>query len=560
MAHSLDRFFPSLKSRLGPPLRILPKYTDQNTIYSILQDTSGLAPQFSAVELILANKTTEDLLLELGLLNFMGTESDLIEILYNLPSGWDPLLAQEVIKIPRDQLMNYRSNQLSYGELILFYVTGYLPEQYPPKDNSEHVQNYSGPEIVYLADFYTNSIVNGSRIYHTIHSPYKLVASLSDPNLEAQVLRLRSQFNLSSYEALQRPISRSWNKNSLIKEINPHHEITWNLNGTLRSRTRLQDNRVVARYTSEYQEFLTHLDDKEISEIWNYASLTYEKGMIQKGERIGIWTVGKLNEYQNWNLDSISTIDYELQRLLTSATIKELDNGIILVQDSEHLTYGAKTRGLKFFLDTKQRGYQTIVSSGTTHGYGQAAVAFGCQQAGLTCVLFVNTESPRTPMTQMALDLGAIVYEQPTNLRNEELNTLAQNYAQNHPKTLYLPSGLYHKAYIQAFSENIKFIKERYHLGPSRIWIVAGTGIAALAIGLAFPEAELQIVQVGRTVWTDILDEAQLKYHIYIYKETRFLDPASELPPYQSLANFDAKVWYFVKRYGKPGDLIWNIK
>lgn len=556
---SLDRFNLSVQSRLGPPLRILPKYTNQTTALSILQDTSGMAPQYSALELILANKTTDDLLLELGLPNFNGTPADLVDILYNLPSGWDPLLAQEVTTIPREQLLNYIPS-LSYGELILLYVTGYLPEQYPPKPNSDHVEKYSGPEIAYLADFYSHAIVNGTRIYHTSHSPYKFVASVTNLHLEAQVLGLRANFNLAKYETLRGDIQRTWNGPSLIKEVTIDHEITWDLKGAILERTQFRDGNVIARYGPQYQEFVTYTDDQIIDEIWNYKNRTYEKGPLQNGERIGVWTVGDLNEYQNWNFDTSTTIDYDVQRLLNTATIIELENGILLVQDSEHLPYGSKTRGLQFFIDSKRRGYQTIVASGTTHGYGQAAIAFGCQQAGLTCVLFVNTEVPRTEMTQMAIDLGAIVNEMAGSLRNEELNTLAQNYAETHPQTLYIPSGLYHKEFIKAFSQNITTIKERYHLRPTRIWIAAGTGIAALAVGLAFPKAELQLVQVGRTVWTDILDTAHIPYQLYHYQETRFLDPASELPPYQALPNFDAKVWHFVKRYGKPGDLIWNIK
>lgn len=570
---SLDRFIISNKAHLGPPLRILPKYTDQNTVLSILKDTSGLSPQYSAIELILANKSTPDLLSELGLSNFNGTSSELIDILYNLPCGWDPILAQEITSIPRDQLLNYYQSQpkyqLSYGEIILLYVTGYFPEQYIPKDNSDHVQNYTGPEIAYLADFYSNSIINGSRIYHTIHSPYKFVASITDPVIESHILNLRSQFNLSSYESLQIPIQRTiertWSETKLIKEITSYHEINWDINGEVLTKTRFHNGNIVSRYGRGYEEFITYDDSHKsiTTEIRNYKTKTYEKGQIVDGERVGVWTVAIMNEYQNWNFDTTSTIDYDVQRLLNSATIKELDEptkGIILVQDSEHLPYGSKTRGLQFFLDIKRRGYQTVVASGTTHGYGQAAIAFGCKQSDLKCVLFVNTEVPRTHMTQMAIDLGAHVNEIKPALRNEELNNMAQHYAQTHPRTLYLPSGLYHKEFIKAFSENIKTIKEKYHLRPKRIWIVAGTGIASLAIGLAFPEAELQIVQVGRPVWTDILDDAHISYKIYIYKETRFLDPAIDLPPYQSLPNFDAKVWHFVKQYGKPGDLIWNIK
>ena len=146
------------------------------------------------------------------------------------------------------------------------------------------------------------------------------------------------------------------------------------------------------------------------------------------------------------------------------------------------------------------------------------------------------------------------------SLRNEQLNTLAQNYANSHNNMLYIPSGLYHQDFIQAFADNVKIIKEKYGLHPKRIWIVGGTGIASLAVGLAFREAQMAIVQVGRPVWRDILDKENISYQIYEYTESKFMEPSVLLPPYQSLENFDAKVWYFVEKYGRPGDLIWNIK
>jgi hypothetical protein len=33
----------------------------------------------------------------------------------------------------------------------------------------------------------------------------------------------------------------------------------------------------------------------------------------------------------------------------------------------------------------------------------------------------------------------------------------------------------------------------------------------------------------------------------------------SDVPPYDSLDVYDAKIWIFVKQHGQDGDFIWNV-
>ena len=177
----LYRFVSSRKSYLGPDLQILPQAFDLPLIpanfITLLNSTSGQSPQWPALSLIDQAKESNtyiNLLVELGLYGFQGREQEINDILYNLPVSWDPILANEITKIPREQLLQYLPGY-SYSEIIMCYVIGYRPELFQALPNSDHVFQYSGSEIAYLANFYGESILSeGYRIYHTYIVPTNL--------------------------------------------------------------------------------------------------------------------------------------------------------------------------------------------------------------------------------------------------------------------------------------------------------------------------------------------------------------------------------------------------
>ena len=64
------------------------------------------------------------------------------------------------------------------------------------------------------------------------------------------------------------------------------------------------------------------------------------------------------------------------------------------------------------------------------------------------------------------------------------------------------------------------------------------------------------VVQVGRTIWDDLLDKKRTT--LFISKE-RFNDIAEKQPPYPTVATYDAKLWTFFLKHGKNDDYIWNV-
>lgn len=233
------------------------------------------------------------------------------------------------------------------------------------------------------------------------------------------------------------------------------------------------------------------------------------------------------------------------------------DRTFNLVQET-YLPAGTKQRGLEFFHQLRTNGVKEVVTYGTAYGYGQVATAWCCKEVGLTCTIFLPQTFPRTKMTKMAIKLGALIIDVLPDHNYPTTSVIANRakiYASNCRDCRLMQLGLDDPDFIQALANGI--IRVSYDLQPKRIWVAGGSGVLARALAIAFPEAELHIVQVGRKLYTDVL--ATLRHQLYISPES-FRRNAEFVPPYTSLRHYDAKIWRFVAEFGQDGDYIWNVK
>jgi hypothetical protein len=225
-----------------------------------------------------------------------------------------------------------------------------------------------------------------------------------------------------------------------------------------------------------------------------------------------------------------------------------------LIQETT-LYAGSKQRGIKFFQNLKDNGFEEIVTCGTTHGYGQVAAAFSCKEVGLACTIFLAKLIPRTKMTNLAIELGAKIIDIDNDPKIGILMKHATTYTNNNPKIKLLHLGLDDPNFIQAVADNININKG--NINPKRMWLAVGSGTLLRALHKVFPDCHYCIVQVGRCIYPDIVEGIN---HT-IYKCTQpFRENTKNIPPYESLANYDAKVWQFVSKHGSNGDYIWNVK
>lgn len=229
-----------------------------------------------------------------------------------------------------------------------------------------------------------------------------------------------------------------------------------------------------------------------------------------------------------------------------------------LIQDTD-LPAGTKQRGIAFFQQLVDQQFKEVVTYGTVYGYGQVATAWCCREIGLSCTIFLPETLPRTRMTKEAIICGAnIIDVQPDNgyPTTSILAARANKYASLDPKRRMIELGLDDPDFIRALANGI-INGNSNNIQPKRIWVAGGSGVLSRAIAKAFKGTHLSIVQVGRLIYPNVLE--QINYTMYVSPET-FRQNAEIIPPYKSLKHYDAKVWRFVQLYGEDGDYIWNVK
>jgi hypothetical protein len=240
---------------------------------------------------------------------------------------------------------------------------------------------------------------------------------------------------------------------------------------------------------------------------------------------------------------------------------------IDVLLDSE-LKYGSKIRGAKFFYDVKQQGYSEIVVAGSAEGYAQVTAPFCCNEVGLKCTIFIKKLYNRTDATRKGLKLGANIIEVPNQgynnpVRMRDLNVMAQEYAKKDPKKIkYVEIGLRDEKFIDAVANNVVCLKEKYHLQPTEIWIIAGTGTIAAGISRAFPMIPIHLVKVGLDIWKeniDSIEKSSSQKPIIHVAPVKFHEKSPTPSPYKAHPNYDDKIWYFAKDFAKDGALIWII-
>lgn len=222
--------------------------------------------------------------------------------------------------------------------------------------------------------------------------------------------------------------------------------------------------------------------------------------------------------------------------------------------DESHLIGGSKQRALiGYIADIKQ---EELVYAGPSTGYAQIAIAYCALLSGKTARIFID-QAYINPLSAMARTLGATIV--PFNSRDSGSSRLkiiqkqAEIYVDHDcDRAHLLPFGMDHpdvkKLYEIAF-EPLRSYK------PKRIWVVAGSGMIFSTLSRIWPDAEFMIVQVGKTVWPDQL--VGIKHQLFV-STYAFSERISETPPYNTLMNYDAKVWPFILTHGQSGDFVWN--
>lgn len=257
------------------------------------------------------------------------------------------------------------------------------------------------------------------------------------------------------------------------------------------------------------------------------------------------------------------------------------DRKVLVIRD-DRLPGGTKQRALASFIASRPE--REFVYPGPVHGYAQLALALSVHAAQSNPwsagerfqhrvrqgTLFVDLRRPRHPLTDLAEALGATIHEMGTAADHTPLwqvESAAKSYVTRRNSlepgsTALMPFGLGSPEYLRLLVESLNSAGIK-RLGPApHVWLVAGSGTIARALRLCLPQAVLHCVQVGKELPGDVRHAiCSVRGGEVLVAPQAFEEQAAEaeLPPFPSVANYDAKLWAFVRRHARAGDYVWNV-
>lgn len=237
-------------------------------------------------------------------------------------------------------------------------------------------------------------------------------------------------------------------------------------------------------------------------------------------------------------------------------SIKSLSTpkGNMILIDEGILIGGSKQRIMPMVLSKIQE--HKIIYAGPSTGYAQVALSYVCRMMGKQAILFLDcTKFDKSPLTDIAKKFGAVVNYINPKIKEKRLKYISNQadiWKRNNKNSHIIPFGLNDNYTVRLYCN---VFKELHKLNPKRIWVVAGSGLIFTSLSKVLLKTEFMIVQVGKKIWPD-----QLKgiHHQLFISDYKFKENIKEKVPYDTLLNYDAKVWPFILKYGKEGDFIWN--
>ena len=222
--------------------------------------------------------------------------------------------------------------------------------------------------------------------------------------------------------------------------------------------------------------------------------------------------------------------------------------------DEGVLIGGSKQRIMPMVLS--QINEKKIIYAGPSTGYTQVALSYTCRMMGKQAILFLDcTKYDKSPLTEIAKKFGAVVYYFNPKIKAKRLQYISNQasiWKKKNKDSFILPFGLNDSGTIKLYSGVFAKLKK---LNPKRLWIVARSGLIFTSLSKILTNTKFMIIQVGKKIWPDQLKGIN---HRLFVSEYRFKENIEEIPPYDTLLNYDAKAWPFILKYGEEGDYIWN--
>lgn len=220
-------------------------------------------------------------------------------------------------------------------------------------------------------------------------------------------------------------------------------------------------------------------------------------------------------------------------------------DGVYVVRDD--LIVGTKARAgdLLAFKSPKK----TIVYSQPRVGLAGVSIADVAKRHNKDVVLFMPSSKQISHHQACCIERGAkVIFERIAAMPN--LNKLAQTWAAENG-AFFVPLGLRHELATAAIIQAASTIEE-----PDEVYVAISTGVLSRALQIAWPNAKFHCVAVARN-----LKEGELGRAEVISEPLPFTseEKKENLPPFPTVASYDAKVWKYIPKNSKKRILMWNV-
>lgn len=239
----------------------------------------------------------------------------------------------------------------------------------------------------------------------------------------------------------------------------------------------------------------------------------------------------------------------------------ELHNDIHIVRD-DLLNYGSKIRFVDYFIGHAPENKEVtewVFGSCPATGYAQISLPVVCKRYEKKAVLFMAERSMDKlhDYQKRGIELGTIYHWVKMGMLNVTQSHAKKYTAEDPVHRRVLPLGLEHETVLSSIIK----VARSLPIKPKEVWSVGSSGTISRGLQLAFPDADIHVVQVGHTMKPREIGRAI--HHISPYK---FDKPVriNEMPPFPSAPTYDAKGWKpmidWYKTNDKKGDvLFWNV-
>ncbi len=221
-------------------------------------------------------------------------------------------------------------------------------------------------------------------------------------------------------------------------------------------------------------------------------------------------------------------------------------DGVFVVRDD--LTVGTKTRAGDLLMSKVKAN--TLVYCQPRVGLAGVSLCDVAQRhPEKNIVLFMPSSKKISIHQACCIERGATaIFKRIAAMPN--LNLYAKQWAAENG-AYFIPLGLKHELATAAIVHAASTIEE-----PEEVYVAISTGVLSRALQIAWPNAKFTCVAVARNLKEGELGRANVISEPLEFPQSEKLE---NLPPFPSVASYDAKIWKYIPKNTGRRILMWNV-